>query len=548
MTLHRDELELCRAALQCCDELASASLASLRRTLGSPASAACLDEHQAAAHGYAWLATYVRALHEILDWAQRLQSRGRLRDIERLIVLGAFAEYLAQIAGGIPLSQVEYFRPRSLDEDAAARFAGAAPVRTLCRNGFDAAARARLAQLLVDGFATSDFGDPALDDDALRTVREQFRRYADAHAQDAHEWHLRDVLIPDEVIASLGELGVFGLTIEEQYGGAALGKVAMCVVTEELSRGYIGLGSLGTRSEIAAELIRAAGTPQQKARLLPGIAAGTLLPTAAFTEPDVGSDLAAVKTRAHRVGGVYRVRGAKTWMTHGARSDLMTLLVRTDAQERGHRGLSILLAEKPRGCDEQPFPAAGMNGSEIRVLGYRGMKEYEVSFDGFEVPASALLGGVEGEGFRQLMQTFETARIQTGARAVGVAQSALELALRYAVERHQFGCPLLAFPRVSDKLAWMGVETMVARQLTLHAARTKDEGGRCDIEAGMAKLLAARVAWSNADAAVQIHGGNGYAQEYRVSRVLCDARILSVFEGAAEIQAQVIVRRLLDSP
>ena len=220
----------------------------------------------------------------------------------------------------------------------------------------------------------------------------------------------------------------------------------------------------------------------------------------------------------------------------------MTLLVRTDPKEPGYRGLSMLLAEKPRGTDADPFPAPGMSGGEIEVLGYRGMKEFEIGFDGFEVKAENLLGGTEGQGFKQLMQTFESARIQTAARAIGVAQAAMELGCRYAEERVQFGEKLIAFPRVADKIAMMAVEVMVARQITYHAARQKDSGRRCDLEAGMAKLLAARVAWAAADNAVQIHGGNGFALEYPVSRVLCDARILNIFEGAAEIQAQVIAR------
>jgi (2S)-methylsuccinyl-CoA dehydrogenase len=319
----------------------------------------------------------------------------------------------------------------------------------------------------------------------------------------------------------------------------------MCVVSEELSRGYIGVGSLGTRSEIAGELIRVSGTPEQKARWLPGIASGAVLPTAVFTEPNAGSDLASLQTRAVKDGDVYRIHGAKTWITHAARSDLMTLLARTGAPDSGYRGLSMFLAPKPRGDDADPFPAEGMSGTEIPVLGYRGMKEYEIGFDGFAVPADCLLGGVEGEGFKQLMATFESARVQTAARAVGVAQNAFELAMGYAQQRRQFDRSLTAFPRVQLKLVMMAVETMMARQLAYFAAREKDSGRRCDIEAGMAKLLAARVAWANADNAVQIHGGNGYAIESPISRVLCDARILNIFEGAAEIQAQIIARGLL---
>src|SRR5437660_11009677 len=318
-------------------------------------------------------------------------------------------------------------------------------------------------------------------------------------------------------------LGVFGLTIPQEYGGLGLGKESMCVVSEELSRCYIGVGSPGTRSEIAAELIIVGGTEEQKRHWLPTLAAGDVIPTAVFTEPNTGSDLASLKTRAVRAGDIYKVYGNKTWITHPVRADLMTLLVRTDPNEPGYRGLSMLLAEKPRGTDSHPFPAPGMSGSEIEVIGYRGMKEYEIAFDGFEVKAENLLGGVEGQGFKQLMQTFESARIQTAARAVGVAQAALDIALRYAQERVQFGEPLVAFPRVADKLAMMAVEIMIARQIAYYAAREKDSGRRCDLEAGMAKLLAARVAWAAADNAVQIHGGNGFALEFRVSRLLCRA-------------------------
>src|SRR5690606_31648272 len=340
--------------------------------------------------------------------------------------------------------------------------------------------------------------------------------------------------------------GVFGLTIPEENGGLGLGKTSMCVVTEELSRGYIGLGSLGTRAEIAAELIRLGGTPEQREHWLPRIASAEILPTAVFTEPGSGSDLGSLRSRARREGDRYLVTGNKTWITHAARSDLMTLLVRTDPASHDYRGLSMLLAEKPRGTEANPFPAAGMSGGEIPVLGYRGMKEYEIAFDDFEVPADNLLGGVEGQGFKQLMATFESARIQTAARAVGVAQNALELGLKYAIERKQFGQEIFHFPRVSNKLVMIAAELMAARQITYFAARRKDSGKRCDLEAGMAKLLAARVAWAAADNALQIHGGNGFAVEYPISRVLADARILNIFEGAGEIQAMVIGRRLLE--
>ncbi|MBK3777534.1 acyl-CoA dehydrogenase [Azospirillum brasilense] len=509
--------------------------------------AAALDRHQVAAHGFAWVATYAEALRQMQGWAERLDRAGRLGELEACMLQAAFGEYLAQLDGGLAMSQGEIVRPADFGLDDAERAAfRTEAVRRLIAAGNASALRLRIAELLADALHGGGFGEAALEDEALDMVREQFRRFvADVVEPHAHEWHLKDELIPMPVVEQMAEMGVFGLTVPEEDGGLGMGKLAMCVVTEELSRGYIGVGSLGTRAEIAAELIRLGGTAEQRARWLPRLASGEILPTAVFTEPNTGSDLGSLRTRAVPDGDTYRVTGAKTWITHGSRSDLMTLLVRTDPDAPGYRGLSMLLAEKPRGTEADPFPAEGMSGGEIPVLGYRGMKEYEIGFDGFAVPRENLLGGVEGQGFKQLMATFESARVQTAARAVGVAQNAMELGLRYAQERVQFGRPLAAFPRVAGKLAWMAVETMIARQLTYFAAREKDSDRRCDIEAGMAKLLAARVAWSNADNAVQIHGGNGYAVEYPISRVLCDARILNIFEGAAEIQAQVVARGLL---
>ncbi|MEE9300144.1 MAG: acyl-CoA dehydrogenase family protein [Alphaproteobacteria bacterium] len=505
-----------------------------------------LDAEQFAAHGFAWLATYGAALEQLFGWAERLEAAGRLGALERLILQAGFGEYLAQCSSGIAMSQVEIVRPADLGLDEKALGAFKTPeVRSLIARGNTAETRAAIAEEIRE---SAHFGDPGFEDETLDAMRDQIRRFADERiAPHAQDWHRADRLIPLEVIEEMAALGVFGLTTPEAYGGLGLGKVAMCVVTEELSRGYLSVGSIGTRSEIAAELILQAGTDEQKQRWLPGIASGAVLPSAVFTEPNTGSDLGSLKTRALKEGDRYLITGNKTWTTHGARSDLMTLMARTDGGETGYRGLSLFLAEKPRGTDDDPFPADGMSGSEIPVLGYRGMKEYEIAFDRYPVPADGLLGLREGEGFKQLMRTFEVARIQTTARSVGVAQNALELGLGYARERVQFGKPIYAFPRVSGKLAWIAVEVMIARQLGLFAAREKDAGRRSDMVAGMAKLLAGRVAWAAADAAVQIHGGNGYAEEYPVSRVLCDARILSIFEGAAEIQAHIIARRLLSA-
>lgn len=541
--------DLAQAAADAAAALVASGRNRLARRLGAPGRIPTepIELHQDAAHALAWLATYAKALRQMAGWAASLAQAGAFGETEALLLRIAFGEYLAQIAGGIPMSQLEMARPADLGLGPADLAAFRTPaVAALLADGNTPAARARLAALLAEREGAATFGATGLDAEA-EMIRDQFRRFTeDRIVPHAHRWHLEDALIPLSVVEEMGALGVFGLTIPEEYGGAGLSKTAMCVVSEELSRGYIGAGSLGTRSEIAAELILGGGTETQKRRWLPRIASGEVLPTAVFTEPDTGSDLGALRTRAAREGACYRVTGAKTWITHAARADLMTILVRTDPDTRDHTGLSMLLAEKPRGTETSPFPAPGMTGGEIGVLGYRGMKEYELGFDGFEVPAGNLLGGVEGQGFRQLMRTFESARIQTAARAIGVAQAALELALRYARERRQFGRPLIAFPRVAGKLATMAAEIAVARGITYHAARTKDAGERCDLEAGMAKLLAARVAWAAADNALQIHGGNGFALEYPVSRVLCDARILSIFEGAAEIQAQVIARRLLE--
>ena len=509
------------------------------------AKSALVEQHQTAVHGLAWFATYVEGLRQMREWAERLSTEGRFGTLEQLMLQTAFGEYLSQLSGGIALSQLEIVRPRDLgvSDDAHHALLSNDGVRILMASGNTESVRTQIAELIED----QHFGAPGLSDETLDMIRDQFRRFAEEQVlPHAHEWHLKDELIPMAVVEQMSELGVFGLTVPEEFGGLGLGKLAMCVVTEELSRAYIGVGSLGTRSEIAAELIRLGGTDAQKQTYLPKIASGELLPTAVFTEPGTGSDLASLKTRATLDGDTYTVTGNKTWITHAARTDMMTLLARTNADEPGYKGLSMLLVEKPRGTDDAPFPTDGMSGGEIEVLGYRGMKEYELGFDGMKVPAEQLLGGEEGQGFKQLMATFESARIQTAARAVGVAQNAMELGLQYAKDRVQFGKPIYKFPRVHGKLAWMAVETMIARQLTYFSGREKDSDRRCDIEAGMAKLLAARVAWANADGALQIHGGNGYALEYPISRVLCDARILNVFEGAAEIQAQVIARGLLE--
>jgi len=540
---------LIAAALPGFETLLQNAVAAVRAgvTVEGKISSARLEAQQHAAHGLAWLATYVMALRELKAYGERLASENRYGAIEDYAIRIGAGEYAAQIFGGIPMSQGEIVRLAALGlSEKAIAAANTSAAQALIAQGNTPENRARLVDLFSQDDGAAGVGDPGLDE-TLEAIRSEMRRFCAAEVTPhAHEWHLKNDYIPMAVVEKMAELGVFGLTIPEEFGGMGLTKVSMCVVSEELSRAYIGVGSLGTRSEIAAELILCGGTAAQKEHWLPKLASGEVLPTAVFTEPNTGSDLASLRTRAVKDGDVWKVSGNKTWITHPVRADIMTLLVRTDPTESGYKGLSMLIAEKPRGTDDDPFPVAGLTGGEIEVLGYRGMKEYELAFDGFTVKGENLLGGVEGQGFKQLMQTFEAARIQTAARAVGVAQSAFDLGLRYARERVQFGKKLIAFPRVADKLAMMAAEILIARQLTYFAAREKDAERRCDLEAGMAKLLGARVAWAAADNALQIHGGNGFALEYAISRVLCDARILNIFEGAAEIQAQVIARRLVE--
>lgn len=543
-----DLTDLLQDAVQATDRYKSSVHARVNAVLAPSGKIdrAAFSANQHLAHGYAWIVTYVETLRETANWATRLSAEGKFSELDALLAQILFSKYLADLVGGVPMNQGETIRPHELGalNDVDTLFETPS-VRTLIEQGLTPKSMAAAAAYLPDSLSRATVENTG-EDETMSMIRDQFRRYADDKiVPHAHEWHLQNDYIPMDVVNEMAELGVFGLTIPEEFGGLGMGKTAMCVVSEELSRGYIGTGSLGTRSEIAAELILIGGTNAQKDKYLPAIASGEILPTAVFTEPNTGSDLGALRTRAVKHGDTYKVTGNKTWITHPVRADLMTLLARTNPETTNFSGLSMFLAEKPRGSDDQPFPANGMTGGEIEVLGYRGMKEYEIGFDEFEVPAANLLGETEGMGFKHLMATFESARIQTAARAVGVAQNAYELGLRYALDRNQFGQSIFNFPRVANKLVMMAAELVGIRQLTYFSARQKDHDKRCDLEAGMAKLLAARAAWAAADNALQIHGGNGFALEYPISRVLQDARILNIFEGAGEVQAMVIARRVI---
>ena len=540
----------CRDSLESINKYSDAAKEQVKKLVmeDGVVSKGLMAREQHAAHSLAWIATYKATLTELLNWAERLESENKFLETEKLILQFAFSEYLSQLWHGIPMSQMEYARPQDLGlKNGLFNELSTTSVKDLMLNGNEASDRVKLADILQNSFSSKNFGNLGLDDTSSMIIQE-FKKFVEEDVvPHAHEWHLKDELIPMEVINKMSELGIFGLTIPEEYGGLGMSKLSMCVVTEELARGYIGIGSLGTRTDISSELLLIGGTEEQKKKWLPKIASGEILPTAVFTDPNTGSDLASLKTRAVKDGDDYSITGNKTWITHGARSDLMTLLARSNPNEKGYKGLSMFLAEKERGDDDNMFPSDGMSGGEIEVLGYRGMKEYEIAFDDFKVKGENLLGGEEGKGFKQLMETFESARIQTAARAVGVAQSAMETGMQYALDRNQFGKSIYEFPRVSSKITSMVTEIMAARQLTYYSAREKDKGNRCDLEAGMAKLLGARVAWATSDNSLQIHGGNGFALEYPISRLLCDSRILNIFEGAAEMQADVIARRLLTS-
>lgn len=349
--------------------------------------------------------------------------------------------------------------------------------------------------------------------------------------------------IPMPVIRKMAELGYFGLITSPDYGGSGLDTLSMAIVTEELSRAWLSVGSVMTRMIISGTLIQANGTPEQKQKWLPKIASGEIFTAAAFTEPDVGSDAAGIKCRATRQGDKYLVQGEKAWCTFANRAHLLTTTVRTNPNEPRHKGISMLLIEKEPGDEFHP---PKLSGSPIPTIGYKGMNSYNIAFDGYEVPAENLLGGVEGKGFYQLMPTYEYARIQTAARAVGVAQAAFDAALQYSKERTQFGKPISEFQVIGHKLAHARTEIEAARQLTYHASRMKDTGKRCDLEAGMAKVFAAEMAERVTSEMMQIFGGYGYSREFPAQRYWRDARVFRIFEGTSEIQYEVIAKRLLE--
>ena len=377
------------------------------------------------------------------------------------------------------------------------------------------------------------------------TIRRETRKFAEKEvAPVAHDLYNEGAEIPMPIIRKMADLGYFAMAIPEQYGGLGMDTLTITLVTEELSRVWLSVGSVMTRMLIAGGLLLNGGTDAQKERWLPGIAAGDILPAAAFTEPNAGSDTAGMQLRAvKQANGSYLLNGAKTWITFANRAHIMTVLARTDPDaSKRHKGLSMFVVEKEPGND---FVPPHLTGAPIPTIGYYGMKSFSLNFEDFEVPAENLIGGVEGRGFYQLMGVYETARIQTAARAVGVAQAAFDAALQYAQEREQFGKPIAEFQVIQHKLAHMATDIEAARQLTYFAAQKKDAGQRSDLEAGMAKLFAADMVEKVTSDALQIFGGYGYAMEYPAHRFWRDGRIFKIFEGTSEIQAEVIARRLI---
>jgi (2S)-methylsuccinyl-CoA dehydrogenase len=399
-------------------------------------------------------------------------------------------------------------------------------------------------------------GPRHLDDD-FELVQQTFRAFAEKEIVPVAEHvHRTNGDVPEEIIAGLAEIGAFGLSVPEEYGGFAAGGehdyLGMVVATEELSRGSLGIGgSLITRPEILTRALVKGGTEEQKQEWLPKLASAEVMAAVAVTEPDFGSDVAGLKVTATEQDGGYAINGVKTWCTFGARADALMLLART-GPEPGHRGLSLFVVPKPRG-DGHGFEftqdrGGKMEGRPIDTIGYRGMHSYEIAFDGWWVPADCLIGGRDGagKGFYLQMEGFENGRLQTAARAIGVMQAAYEAALDYAQNRRVFGQPIADYELTRVKLGRMAVQIQAARQFAYAVARLM-AGGSGTLEASMVKAYVCKAAEWVTREAMQIHGGYGYAEEYPVSRLYVDARVLSIFEGADEILClRVIARRLAE--
>ena len=379
--------------------------------------------------------------------------------------------------------------------------------------------------------------------DEQREVVSLVRQFTDEQIIPVASDLERDDIFPDQIVAGLKELGLFGFTIPEQYGGLGLDLTTYALSVIELSRGWMSVSGIINTHFIVADMIMRDGTEEQKQRFLPQMATGEVRCAFSMTEPEAGSDVQAIRTRAVRDGDDYVVNGQKMWVTNGLRSGLVALLVKTDPDAKpAHRGMSCLLVEKQ--------PGAAQDGGltippQLGKLGYKGVETTELVFQDHRVPAANLLGEGEGHGFQQMMSGIEVGRVNVAARGVGVAQRAFELAIRYAQEREAFGKPIAKHQGIQFKLAEMATKIEASRLLMLSAARKKDAGERSDVEAGMAKLYASEICHEVVEDSFRIHGGYGYSKEYEIERLYRDAPLLLVGEGTSEIQKLIVARGML---
>ena len=488
-----------------------------------------LDDHQVVAYDVAHAAAAVASASNLLAYGARGEAEAALT-----------AAFVADVAHDLAT------RVLGREHEWGVERGALDPIHAFMAAG----RRPELLASLVDGA-------PAHLDDDMQLAAETFRRFADEQiAPRAEHVHRTNADVPEEIIAGLAELGVFGLSAPVEYGGFAEGGIndylGMVVATEELSRGSLGIGgSLITRPEILTRALVAGGTEEQKQSWLPRLASGEVMAAVAVTEPDYGSDVAGVRVSATETDGGWVINGVKTWCTFAGRADVLMVLARTEPGTTDHRGLSVFIVEKPRGdghgFEHTQARGGKMTGRAIDTLGYRGMHSYEVALEDWWVPAENLIGETDGRGrgFYYQMQGFENGRLQTAARAVGVMQAAYEEARTYAQARVVFDQPIANYQLTQAKLGRMAVIIQASRQLSLHVAElmAKGEG---TLEASMTKAYVCRAAEWVTREAMQIHGGMGYAEEYPVSRYFVDARVLSIFEGADETLAlKVIIRRLL---
>jgi alkylation response protein AidB-like acyl-CoA dehydrogenase len=382
--------------------------------------------------------------------------------------------------------------------------------------------------------------------DEQKAITEMVRQFADNEIIPVAGEFDHEDKFPEAIVEQMKELGLFGVTIPEEYGGMGLDLTTYAMIVEELSRGWISISGVVNTHFIGSYLLMKYGTEEQKDTLLPRMATGEIRAAFSLSEPEVGSDVQGIKSTAKQVEGGWEINGQKMWVTNGLRAGLVFVLVKTDTKaDPPYKGMTCFICEKEPGADEVP----GLTiPPKIKKMGYKGVESTELVFDGFKVADDRVLGGPEGvgQGFKQMMDALEVGRVNVAARGVGVAQRALELALRYSQERKAFGKPIAQHQAISFKIAEMGTRVEAARLLTMKAARMKDAGERSDVEAGMAKLFASESAKENAEEALRIHGGYGYSKEYEIERLYRDAPLLLIGEGTSEIQKMLIGRKLLE--